>query len=535
VPGLTVRLGTETRRLSFSPGQSLLDLLAAAEIPIRAACTGLGACGLCRIRIAAGAVDPPEPIECLYLDDEALAAGMRLACRVMPTTDLEIEIPTSGVRPVWRFLEVQDRTSCPGPVPAAREPGEMAPLGVAVDLGTTYLSVLLCDLDTGRWLAGCRGHNPQSTFGADILTRLAAAVAAPAAARRMRHQTIAAIGSALWHLAVRQGVSLERIGAVTLVGNTAMSALVSGQHLDRLIEPRHWAEAVEWLPPDTGDWALAWGLLPGTRILAAPPLAGLIGSDLLAGVLATGLTEAADGGGHLLIDFGTNSELALWDGAVLWCTSAAGGPAFECSGMRCGYPAEPGAIARVRFRGETPDYRVIGGGAPRGLCGSGLVDLIAGLRRTGRLDERGRFAPDVPPAGYALGQGQDPGAPLVLSSADVDLLQRAKAAIGVGIMALLAKAGMRYADLRRLCVGGTFGHALDIPNARALGLLPPLPAERIELCGNTALAGCADLLVQPARLARLQALSERARVINLAQYADFEAAFLDHLYLRQSA
>ena len=538
MPDLIVRLDTETRLLSFSPGQSLLEVLVAAEVPIRAACTGRGACGLCRVRITAGASGPPEPIECLHLDDQAIAAGVRLACRVMPTTALEIEVLAPGVRQAWRFLEVSERgssrgaASLPSPSPFAPATGA---LGVAVDLGTSHVSALLCDLDTGAWLAGCRGYNPQSTFGADILTRLSAAVAAPAEAQRMRHQTIAAIGSAIWQLVVRHGVPLERIDAVTLVGNPAMLALLSGQQFDRLLDPRQWAGTLECLPPDTPDWALAWGLAPRTRIQVVPSLAGLIGADLLAGVLTTGLTEAADGGGQLLIDFGTNSELALWDGSVLWCTSAAGGPAFECSGMRCGYPAEPGAIARVQFHGETPAYTVIGGGAPRGLCGSGLVDLIAGLRRTGQLDERGRFASGVPPAGYALGAGPERGPWLVLSAADVDRLQQAKAAIGLAIAVLLELAGLSCGALRRLCVGGTFGHALDIPNAQALGLLPPLPPERIELCGNTALAGCADLLVQPARLARLRVLTASARVINLAHYPDFDGVFLEHLYLRPSA
>ncbi|WP_295612869.1 diguanylate cyclase [uncultured Lamprocystis sp.] len=152
--------------------------------------------------------------------------------------------------------------------------------------------------------------------------------------------------------------------------------------------------------PLPGRWP--GGINAAARIDLVAPLAGLIGSDLLAGLIATGLTDTPDAG--LLIDFGTNSEIALWDGATLWTTSAAGGPAFEGSGLCCGLPAEPGAIDRLVFRDGHPVWHVIGGGPPRGLCGTGLVDLIAGLRRAGQLTERGRFAPAVPTA-VGLGPG----------------------------------------------------------------------------------------------------------------------------------
>ncbi len=164
-----------------------------------------------------------------------------------------------------------------------------------------------------------------------------------------------------------------------------MLALLSGRNAGLLLQPSHWMSAIDGLPDDTGAWAVAWGIHPQARIEVMPPLAGFVGSDLLAGVMTTHLTE--NGAGNLLIDFGINSEIALWDGQTLWVTSAAGGPAFEGSGIRCGLPAEPGAIHRVRLRNGALDFAVIAGGEPRGICGSGLVDLIAG--RIGPADAKG--------------------------------------------------------------------------------------------------------------------------------------------------
>jgi uncharacterized 2Fe-2S/4Fe-4S cluster protein (DUF4445 family) len=257
-----------------------------------------------------------------------------------------------------------------------------------------------------------------------------------------------------------------------------------------------------------------------------PPLAGFVGSDLLAGVVGTGLAERP---GSLLVDLGTNAEIALWDGAVLWVTSAAGGPAFEGSRARCGMPAEPGAIFRVdRPGGGALRCRVIGGGTAIGLCGSGLVDLISCLRAAGDLSETGRFTTPDPSSGFGI--RADP--PLRLSAADVDAFQRAKAAIAGGVRVLLDHAGIRARDLARVCVAGEFGLHLDVANAAAVGLLPAVPADRVELCGNTALAGCERLLTAPATADAMARLRDRATVVNLARCPEFEDRFLEGLYLR---
>jgi uncharacterized 2Fe-2S/4Fe-4S cluster protein (DUF4445 family) len=256
------------------------------------------------------------------------------------------------------------------------------------------------------------------------------------------------------------------------------------------------------------------------------PLAGFVGSDLLAGILATGLTRLPNA---LLIDFGTNSEIALWDGATLWVTSAAGGPAFETSRVECGMPGETGAVSHVKIENGLLRFDVIGGGMPQGICGSGLVDLIACLRRSGGLLGTGRFSAPDSAGGIALG---NEGRPLRLSHSAVDMFQRAKAGIGAGIGALLAIAKVKTEDINRVCLCGIFGSNLNIPNAEEIGLLPEVLPDKVELCGNTALAGCERLVLLPREASALAHLRSHATIVNLAGVEDFETRFMENLYLQ---
>ena len=369
--------------------------------------------------------------------------------------------------------------------------------------------------------------NPQMDFGADVMSRLVAASESQKGARALRRLAVKAIGEGLLDIAAREGINIQLVVRLVLVGNTAMLALLSGRNYELLLQPRHWMSAVDCLPDFTEPWAESWGIHSQSVIEVLPPLAGFIGSDLLAGVMATRLTESEDCG--LLIDFGTNSEIALWDGQILRATSAAGGPAFEGCGISCGVPVESGAIYDVQVKDGIFDYSIIAGSKPSGICGSGLVDLIAGLVRSGLLNELGRWAATVPERGFEL-VPKDPG--IVLTKRDVDMFQRAKAAIGAGIRVLLNQAGMGCEDLRRIFVGGAFGRFLNIENAQAIGLLPMVHSKRVELCGNIALAGCEEMLLSPGTIDGLKDLGSRTEIVNLSQCLDFEDHFLENLYLR---
>lgn len=530
MPTLTIKLNEEQRHIPFVPGQSLRDILNMTDVRVQSGCGGRGTCGLCRVRIEKKEADEPTSSDRIYIDKTQLAKGVRLACLVRPKQDLQITILNPAPKSNWRSLPDEGGwrlKHCPTFPLKDSSKNIKNRYGVAVDLGTTHISLSLYDLSSGEWLSGRYGLNPQMAFGSDVMTRLAAVSESSVQTQTMSQKAIEAIGEALFDIATREGVDLHQVARLVLVGNTAMLALLSGRNYDLLLRPNHWMCAIDCLPDDTNAWSAGWGIHPQAAIEIIPPLAGFVGSDLLAGVVATHLIKKGKGG--LFVDFGTNSEIALWDGEVLWVTSAAGGPAFEGSGISCGMPSDPGAIYRVSFKDEVPDFEVITNSKARGLCGSGLVDLIANLVRSGRLTKMGQFVPEVSKEGFVLAEGEQR---IVLTKGDVDVFQRAKAAIGVGIQVLLAKVGMGHKDLRRICVGGAFGRFLNVTNAQDIGLLPRVQPDLVELCGNTALAGCKDVLLSSAVAKRLKILRNQVKIINLSQCPDFNDLFFKNLYLQ---
>lgn len=524
MPQLTVITGDHPRQIPFCPGSSVRDILDATSTRVRCGCRGNGLCGLCLVQIETGSVNAPTANERVMLQPRQLDQNIRLACQVVPQRDLSVRIISPALTSNWRGLPAGAL-----PVPPERIQRSMSTgYGAAIDLGTTHISLALWDLKQGTRVTGLIGRNPQARYGSDVVTRLIAASECADHARNMARMVFDAIHEAIMDVCTRNGVNTREIVHLAIVGNTPMLAILTGTTPGVLLRPQSWTRELECRLGDPEAWRRGLGLHPEAVVEVVSPFAGFVGSDLLAGVLATDLTARPGG---LLIDFGTNSEIALWDGHTLWVTSAAGGPAFEGCGIQCGMPAEPGAIHRVTGNGQSTvfDYHVIDGGQARGICGSGLVDLIACLLRAGRLTPTGKFAPPQGADGFVLCEGEPA---IRFDSKGIDLVQRAKAAIGVGIRTLLAKAHMFAGDLTRICVCGVFGQFLDIRNAQEVGLLPASPSGQVELCGNTALGGCQLLLLSSQARAELASIRRRATIVNLAQTAGFDDLFLECLYLR---
>jgi len=513
------------RRIAFAPGASLRDILNRTSVPVHSACSGIGACGLCRVRIDTGDAGAPSTAEVLHLGDERLAAHIRLACQVIPGGDLDVTVLRPARPSPWRIPALPPYLSH-YPLTAGAA-GDQARLGVAIDLGTTHITVAICDLARGRRLGVRCGLNPQSFIGADVISRLRAATKSADDARELRRLAVDAIGAALLDLSRREGITLPAVAAVRVVGNTAMLALLAGGSAELLLDPGQWLSPFACRLSDSGALAQAWNLGLDTDIRTIQPLGGFVGSDLLAGIVHCRMTEAPLPA--LLVDFGTNTEIALWDGARLWVTAAAGGPAFEGVGIGCGMAAESGAIRHL-VRGGDGAWRgeVIDGAPAAGICGSGLVDLLAVLRETGEIDECGR------PIREPLTISVD-GTDFTLSKGDIDALQQAKAAIAAGIDVLCRRAGLGCDRIGTIHVAGSFGEHLDFANAKRIGLLPPVAADRVRLAGNTALHGAIDLLLSDAAEATLALARPNAKLINLSLDEDFAESFFDHLYLRAAA
>ncbi len=528
MPILTVTSNEIAREVRFTQGPTLRELLEAAGIWVRSGCRGNGACGLCLVEIDAGEVPEPTKNELLLLSGEQLQGNTRLACQIVPEGDLRIRIAGGGPKSDWRELTAESLACTPPRLPARSAKSLPSAYGLAVDVGTTHISLSLWDLQRGERLSSLTGANPQAYYGSDVVTRLIAARESAENAHRIARITIETIREAFVEMCLQNGLSPAAVGRVVLVGNTAMLALLTETDAQVMLEPSLWTRWIDCRLDRAAEWVNLLGLDRRATVEMVPPCGGFVGSDLLAGVLATGLTDEA---GAMLIDFGTNSEMALWDGDRLWVTSAAGGPAFDGCGMQCGMPAERGAVYRVDRPGGNGElrYAVIGGGEADGICGSGLVDLVACLRDAGQLTPRGKFSATGADEGFVLRRENRP---LRLSLGDVDMFQRAKGAIGAGLRTLLEAAGIQATSLCRVYVGGVFGQHLDCRNAQAIGLLPNIATERVQLCGNTALAGCERVLLAADGIAALERMRQRATVINLSQSDDFERLFLESLYLK---
>ncbi|MBF0469153.1 MAG: DUF4445 domain-containing protein, partial [Desulfamplus sp.] len=539
MPNIKITGEDEQRTLFFEAGSSLREILDVTDIRVRAGCRGVGSCGLCLVLIEEGSVNKATENETLILAQEMLNQGVRLACQVFPRQDISIRIVNTAPKSDWHSIPAdayfiagnfQFNNNCNSsadaspltdiPVPdtkqktAPENPGIPAEpeclniLGLAVDLGTTHISTTLWDMAALKRLAGRTGLNKQLLFGADVMTRLVAATESRERAHEISLLAIQSIGQAIQDICSREGYDSQRIGRVSIVGNTAELALLSENNYGMLLEPKFWSDEIYCQPKDTRAWCGSWNICPDAVVDVVAPLAGFVGSDLLAGIIATGVsgysqtsidknagigTNAGfqerlspvslatiscdsrasiekdsrgsiwgNSGVSLFMDFGTNTEISLWDGDTLWVTSAAGGPAFEGSGLGCGMPAAPGAIYQIsriehgRMLHDA-DYKVIAGEEPKGFCGSGLVDLIALLLNSGVINTKGKFTYPLTDGSFIIHKSDGH---IAVTPRDIDLLQRAKAAIGTGIQCLLSSSGTSIKNLRQIYVCGVFGRFL---------------------------------------------------------------------------
>ena len=304
------RFGDQSQTIAATPGASVRQLLEDTDLRVRTACNGNGSCGLCRVRILSGLVSTPTSEEKLNLGPALIEAGLRLACQVVPLGEVEIEVVDLAPRSAWRPIAPAALCSPERPsVPGASGPARIS--RIAIDVGTTNLGLAFWGDESRGRLAARRGLNPQARFGSDVVTRLQAARDA-VVARELAHAVEVAVGEALREMVVSDGFEVAARPTVVAVGNTAMLSLLHGSQ-GGLLDPESWAAPATWL----SDRQLRWRFGAGCEAVVhlVQPLAGFVGSDILAAVLAANLLQGE--APALLLDFGTNTEIALWDGETL--------------------------------------------------------------------------------------------------------------------------------------------------------------------------------------------------------------------------
>lgn len=401
-----------------------------------------------------------------------------------------------------------------------RPNGNSEHIGIAVDLGTTHICVAVCDLYSGTRLASYSVKNPQAALSPEIISRLVTASNDAKKAKWLRDTALQAIAEIV--KTISDKFEIAKIKKLSFVGNTAMLSILVQANFEQLINPQTWALKATCNIDDQAETANLIGLSRDCEISIIQPLGGFVGSDLLAGLVSERINERQKTA--LLVDFGTNSEIALWDKNRFWATSAAGGPAFEGGGISCGVPAVSGAIYKITpTQNNSYEYHTIENTEALGLCGSGLVDALAIFLESGVISKNGRIKD-------GSRKIELPQSRFFLSSGDIDMLQRAKAAIGAGIETLCHDAGVLIENIDEYYICGAFGKYIDTKHATAIGLLPNMSHKTVKICGNSALNGCQDMLVSQEALDASEKIRGLLTVTNLGTNEFFEDSFFRHLF-----
>jgi len=598
------------RAVRVPPGVTVFDGASWNGIAIDSTCGGHGTCKKCKVQIVSGSV-PVSRLDTRAFTADQLRDGWRLACLAQATQNLTVQVPPLLTRPkaatvgvgrqvilrpavqkryleldepsladqrsdLDRLLAAMDDLEPRADLHALRrlptvlreadfrvtavvvdealidvEAGDTTArqFAIAFDLGTTTVVATLLDLVTGTPVAVRSRLNRQQPFGGDVITRISATMLDPSTLARLTtaaHETLAELAA---EVCAEGGVAPAEVYEVALAGNATMTALALGIDPEPLgVAPFVMSCAT---PPVVLAHDLGLSVHPGARAVLFPALGAYVGGDIVAGILATGMDR--DKRLRLFIDVGTNCEIVLGDGERILATAAPAGPAFEGGAIRCGMRAADGAIEVVKLGTCTTDgaveLGVIGDVEPVGLCGSGLVDVVAELVRVGLVDASGRFvaedtavtiAPALADRLTRIGEERvfvlhrphpaaHPQDTVYLSQRDIRELQFAKAAISTGWSLLLEEFAVDAREISQVLLAGSFGSYLSPASAVRIGLVPALPVLRIISAGNVAGEGAKMVLLSRSEREGAAALLEEVRYVELSDRTDFNDKFVDKL------
>lgn len=467
------------------------------------------------------AMPPPTLADC-RADTQRLADALSLQGASLQRTDLPMLLALSDTlrRQNWCGTAVLDDEGSL----RAFLPSDAPVVGLAVDLGTTNVAAYLMDLGDGRRLAGGGLENLQRAYGADIITRLTHALRTPDGRAELARAARNTIRMQIETLCKSASIDANHIVDITVCGNTAMQHLLLGLPIKQLGAVPFVAVGIQPMQVTARDLDLP--AAPGAKVWLFPGIGGYVGGDHVADIVATQSLQKE--GINVVIDIGTNTEISVVQGETIFCLSTPSGPALEGSQISCGMRAAEGAIERVREDGCGGFFvTTIGKGEPVGVCGSGVLDAVAAMLRSGAIDKRGRIAAGHTAAVDWFGRRALRLAPkVVLTQEDIRAVQLAKGAIRAGIDVLLAAAGLTEDRIDRVIVAGAFGTYIDIDSAMEIGMLPPLPSQRFTQVGNSAGLGARLAIISRRMRAEAVALTRRCRYVELSSEPAFQPDFM---------
>lgn len=582
--------------------QTLMSVLANAKIDLAAPCGGKCLCGKCKVKILDGVVSEVGEGERKFLSPKELADSIRLACAVKISGNISVEIDkaSSGAKIITEYKDftaelqpaiyktvvsldkptiddqrdhlqrIKDSLELPqieigidllrklpkilgnndAVITVVYDKNEMIHIergdtsryfyGVAVDIGTTTVVAYLVDLHQGVVVDNVSELNVQKSFGGDVISRINYTIENSDGLSQLNERIIGQLNEMIARLAEKNHIDMDNMYNVSVVGNTTMLHLLLG------LDPSEIAVS-PFIPVVTGRMIFKSGELGLTinnhcTVSVLPGISAYVGADIVAGMISSGMLESDKP--SLLIDIGTNGEVALGSRNRILCCSTAAGPAFEGANIRSGIGGVSGAINAVVIKEGNLNYTTISDDSPIGICGSGIIDAVAMLLESGVVDETGRLlneeeidsqigvelsnrlieVEDQP--AFVIAYNRQ-GEPIVITQKDVREVQLAKAAIAAGINVLVKKMNIRFEDVEKVYLAGGFGSFMNKKNAIKIGLIPKVLEQKLEVIGNAAGTGAMIGLISDNSFRSTDFIKDKAAYVELSASPEFQEEYID--------
>lgn len=490
---LKLRIGQLHQDIIMQPGESIAQALLRKDYKVPMACGGNGTCGKCKVEIDGAWVN---------------------SCKLYPKPEEDIIISAfgwgEGREELTQIAGVEKINITEGRAREAK--GQTRKTFLAVDIGTTTIAAALVEKETGAVLATAGCGNSQRIFGQDVLSRIKASVAGTGEKlKTLIRQDILNLSEEIQKK--QKDIVIEHI---YIAGNTTMEHLYMGDSCEGLGK-------APFTPVSLAERKDSLSNIPVTLL---PGISAFVGADIAAGMLACGMDEEERP--SLLLDLGTNGEMVLALEDKMIATSAPAGPALEGGNISCGVASVTGAISKVRVIGERTIIGTIGNTPATGICGTGVLGLVAGLYENHIIDASGQMKEKYREEGFPLARMKD-GKQITFTQQDIREVQLAKAAIHSGIELLLEHAGISMGEIKKVYLAGGFGVYLDVHIAAGIGLLPAELEKCTKAVGNTSLQGCIAYGSSEENRSRTEEMIKKCESINLAEQADFEERYVANM------
>jgi len=581
----TIQIDSHGKSLSAQKGDLLVDKIQQAGINLSVTCNKKGLCGKCLVEIVDGNLPPPNEQEKYLMEQKNYPQNFRLACSYRIADDVRIKIPeesiikdvlvlTSGLQSIvsvdpavkkfhlflqrpeisspFSLMEIFERQlkqkRIQAPFGLMKDMGKILDkcrfnvtavmyknkellnleprdtqaqnYGLAIDVGTTTVALEIVNLNTGETTGTSAALNSQSIHGADVISRISYVFQDPKRLDKLRDEIRGTLNSMIDKLLKKTKIAPSNVYDIALAGNTAMNHLLLGLPVDTLaLAPFN---SVYTFLPELSSRNLGFRINPYGKVYVAPNIKSFVGGDISAGLVASDLANKK--GIYLYIDLGTNGEIVLKNEKDLIATSTAAGPAFEGMNITCGMLALPGAIYKAEYSKKLKTYTLQNKPA-LGICGTGLIDLVAILLEQGKISPSGKLN-DREQKIHIKDN-------IFLSQNDVREIQLACAAIKTGIKMILEEFHLTKEELDGIYIAGAFGNYLNIENAMKIGLLPRIDENNIFFIGNASLAGAKTFLISATSRKVIEALVKKIRFISLASRPSFQQNFVEAIEFSQ--